>query len=238
MNLLTKLLIYKGLTKKGGGGPTPTGTINITENGEYNVTSYATANVNIPEPDFKILEYIEGTGTQFIRTDFTPDNNTSISASISNIDFVAFTPILCADDTFNVNNLILSMQSTTLIRYFYRNNALDILNTDLTKYHTYKTYRGTVIIDGIIKNNNTQINSDVVYGVLSFFKPNSLEDQKYTAKYRLHEAKCYDENTHTLLHHYLPVKKKDGTVCIYDLVEKKYFTNAGTGDFVAGPEIV
>lgn len=50
MELLTKLLLNK-YKNQGGGGPTPTGTIQITTNGEHNVKSYATADVQVPTLD-------------------------------------------------------------------------------------------------------------------------------------------------------------------------------------------
>ena len=35
----------------------------------------------------------------------------------------------------------------------------------------------------------------------------------------------------------IPVLDKDGIPCMYDLVEHKFYYNAGTGDFIAGPII-
>ena len=50
MELKTKILLSIFRNKKGG-GVTPTGTINITQNGETDVTSYAKANVQVPTLD-------------------------------------------------------------------------------------------------------------------------------------------------------------------------------------------
>lgn len=49
--------------KTSGGGITPTGTIDITENGEYDVKQYATANVALPE----VFKYT-GTNAQLVHS--------------------------------------------------------------------------------------------------------------------------------------------------------------------------
>lgn len=56
------------------------------------------------------------------------------------------------------------------------------------------------------------------------------------ASMKLYSAKMYNSSG-TLIRDLIPVKDLDGVVCMYDLLNEKFYYNAGTGTFIAGGEI-
>lgn len=59
-------IISYAIGKQSAGGTTPTGTINITTNGNHDVSNYATANVNVPGVSDYYLSELTWTGVKYL----------------------------------------------------------------------------------------------------------------------------------------------------------------------------
>ena len=58
----------------------------------------------------------------------------------------------------------------------------------------------------------------------------------FCGQQKVYSCKIYDNGT--LIRDYVPCKNSAGVVGLYDLVNDKFYTNSGTGDFIAGPELL
>ena len=55
------------------------------------------------------------------------------------------------------------------------------------------------------------------------------------SKMKYYSVKIYEKDTEELILDLIPAKDENDVVCMYDLVNGKFYYNSGTGDFIAGP---
>lgn len=172
------------------------------------------------------LEYIRSTGTQYIDTLLVPNKNTKILLGVSDVSGTVSSEggLLGAYTDWALNSFLLYIANG--IRWTY--NGELILTSDATSYHDIELYRKSCKIDGnIISSDTTDISSQINTNLTIFKGGSRLSNMK------LYYFKIY--NGEELIMDFIPVKRnEDNIICLYDKVTKQYFTNQGTGNFIAG----
>lgn len=184
------------------------------------------------------LEYIESTGTQWIDTGVTPNQNTEV--------YMEAQPKSAAD----------AGDGTGFIPYgaavSYNNNAFECYTQNGKyefNYGTQNAFLGTAAVGDNVVITHKKSTTVKVNGTES---GQSFSNTTFTAPYTLglfgtHRAtvlhglckisvcKIYDNGT--LVRDYIPCKNASGVVGMWDDVNSQFYTNAGTGAFTAGPEV-
>lgn len=180
------------------------------------------------------LEYIESTGTQYIDTGFKPNNNTRVKmdsrfkSKPSGNNVGLFGSRTAAN---NKNYALLFIPSTFRSDY---NNAYDqIWPVSAVTRRVYDKNKETTIIDGIAKSySNRAFQTDYA---MTLFALNSAGTVQWHASMILYSCQIYDNGN--LIRDFVPCIDPTETVGLYDVVGAKFYSNAGTGVFIAGPEI-
>ena len=90
----------------------------------------------------------------------------------------------------------------------------------------------SITIDGVVYTENI-VPSAVGSSNFSLFRHSA----NYRAKLKMYYFKLYDSSG-ILVRDYIPVRRdSDGVLGMYDLVNGVFYSNAGTGTFIAGPEV-
>lgn len=187
--------------------------------------------------NYKEVEYIETTGTQYIDTGFIPDNNTSIEMKIVSKG-TSNNCLYCArgKNSYNDNTYTAFLIDGTKLRMDYYNLLHANLRT-VTNDETYiiKQQKNVMYVnDEIVKTaENITFGSEYKMYLMA-------AHQGYTnmniARLKLYYCKIWDDET--LIRDYIPCyRESDNMVGLYDKVNKEFYTNAGTGEFIAGNEV-
>lgn len=223
------------------------GEIEITENGEYDVTGYETATVNVTSTRlpaaYQEVEYIESTGTQYIDTgikasdfdtyvikgNFTDLSTTQCMLGYTMINNYYGSPWFGAfDGKFNFATI--GAQSwtangnsdTNQHRFMYsfqsKCSYVDNSKVSLTNYAS------------------TKDNSANIY-LFARHDTDGGDTPNFPCKFKMISAEFLTVNLSKFAEFIPCYRKSDNVIGMYDIVREQFFTNAGTGTFLKGADV-
>lgn len=182
------------------------------------------------------LEYVQGTGTQYIDTGIIGDSNKKVTFRFSTTDTATGCPMGC----WSQNNCIMMEFGSDVVVYYNNTGNLVTYPTKQTNTEYILELSGSLTKvtrgDGTVLINKSQSGSFSASTTMYLFarhinrdgenKPNNISPIKF------YSCQIWDGNT--LVRDFIPVtRKSDSKVCVYDKVEKKFYENKGSGDFIA-----
>jgi hypothetical protein len=182
--------------------------------------------VTIPE-EYTELEYIESTGTQYIDTGIIPNTTTRVVTKIAFPDIVD--TVLCWGSRSSGTYLSSLDQfycgRINAVLWYYSATTQTVIHTDI---------RPNVFYD--IDVTNTRVTATATQSIY-LFALNNLGTATTDSSSKIAKFEIY--NNGVMVRNLVPVKRNsDNVLGMYDLVSGQFFTNQGTGSFVAGPAII
>ena len=193
------------------------------------------------------VEYIQGAGTQWIDTGIVLQNAT-LDTEVMLTTIGEGNPIIGYNYSQNNIQHRMSVGFSSLyddddlmvFGYGVSDHGYQYVTSGMTqgtKHHIVAQFtpqNATLTIDGVLKTNVSggSRQNPISIAIAGCHAPN----QNNGIKGRVYSAKIYDGNN-VLVRDFIPVKDLSGVACMYDHVSGQFFYNAGTGDFIAGPEI-
>ena len=185
---------------------------------------------------FVQIEYLESTGTQYIDTGYIQSSNTHYKWK--GIDYTTSDASLFGTQQAGVTSCLL--YGTRYNRSLYAGN--NYINTLYSSTEERPIEWQLICNNGtaILKKADTTINSlnyagspttDTMY-IYGIHYNGSIGSK---SSLKLYYFQIYDNDV--LVRDFIPVLDPNGVPCMYDKVEEKFYYNAGTGDFIAGPVI-
>ena len=188
------------------------------------------------------VEYIESSNTQYVDTSVIPNATTILDMDFY-IPQIPSNGVMCPFGTYkkiysNSYNFFRTYISTTgRIQYCLGYNQI---SGPITQPGRHKIRLDALTHVGVYDDETTIITGNFeyknLYSVVLFASNDDGSVQQFCTM-NLYSCQIYGGSDRILVRDFVPCINPTGEVGLFDLVEEKFFANAGTGTFIAGPTV-
>ncbi|MBO4700339.1 MAG: hypothetical protein J5620_01155 [Alphaproteobacteria bacterium] len=192
---------------------------------------------------YTALEYIESTGTQYIDTGIKGNLNTKAILDFQIHNYSDNGYILGGRTGQNANAFIIGSNSGLMKNNTYPFAQFDTIqprqvvrpaNFDLNR-HIYELSSNGFYIDGTLYTRFPNPTSFTTQENITLFGRYSSGEFKL-GNFMSYGLKLYEGGN--LIRNFIPARRdSDSEIGMYDMVSGTFFTNAGSGEFIAGPVV-
>ena len=188
--------------------------------------------------EYTELKYLRSTGTQYIDTDFKPNNDTRIIVRAKPISMsTAF--FFGARETIQKNCFCAVLENVTPNMSYFRidyflnkgTNRLKEVTKINDDIHYFEIDKGKIYFDNVKYQNQYESQEFECNCNLALFGVNTSNKITKSAVY-VYDCKIYDNDV--LIRDMIPVLDNSKVPCMYDKLNKKFYYNQGTGEFLYG----
>lgn len=194
---------------------------------------------------YTMLDYIEGTGTQYIDTGVKPYQTTSeVKFALSSLTGLTENGYIggCYNENDNRYYIAVAIKhlnnnNVEKIQTANKNNtAIVLLSSPDTNMHTviYNNSNNKVVFDNVVKGDTPNLTAQASRNLFLFALHGSTGEQQFL-KGKIYYCKITDKSTGNLIRNLAPAKRNsDNVIGMLDLVNNVFYENEGTGTFLYG----
>lgn len=190
----------------------------------------------VDESEITELEYIESSATQYANTGYLPNQNTRMILDAAFLGAAGSNVAGVRNSTTDTTNRfgIITFGSASKIGAFFRDSSTQAIGVD-NERHVFDLSKGGISVDGTSYGGANSGAFACAYSLVLFGWNNGSGGIDETAS-RVYGCQLFELGL--LERDYIPAMLSNGEVGLYDKVNSEFYRNAGTGEFIAGPEIV
>ena len=178
---------------------------------------------------YEWLNYIEFTGTQYIDSGFTPNQNSGYTLEFQLTKFGANNFLMGQRESLNNQNLSFVVNSTDSYRFGYNDAATGEGKADSNK-HILRSDKNKCYLDGELYQTATA----ATFTGFGNAWIGGVNNKGALGAGNLKIYSCQIRDNGKTIRDFLPCRHPDGTIGLYDNINKKFYSNAGTGTITGG----